>query len=84
MKPIEKGCRAVIIKSMAGNEWKEVTVGDCIGVLINYSVPEPRWEISPSLISNTGDLINHMYESWLMRIDGYDQEETREMEKEYE
>jgi len=86
MKPIEEGCRAMIINSINGNNGKIVTVGSYAGQHpeFPYSVSLiSSWEISPSLIARyeeSGRLTKESYaqEYNLMRIDGFEESESSE------
>ena len=79
MKPIEKGCQAIIINSKAGSDGKVVIVGDYLGVVGNFKYNN-HWEIDISIPSTFGNPSNHISEYKLMRIDGYKQEETKAKE----
>lgn len=80
MKPIEKGCLAIIINSRAGNNGVSVTVGKCMGRHEVYN--EPKWEIDIELIGVLGSKMNHALESQLLRIDGYEETEASESQLE--
>lgn len=77
MKPIEPGCRAVIVNSLAGNQGLVVTVikhiaqSDC-GVGFHHGEQGERWEIDIMIASSLGLRINHVGENQLQRIDDYD------------
>lgn len=77
MKPIEEGCKAVIVNSRGGNNGKIVNVGKFIGdpKISGYISPEQsrsHWEISPPLPSVSGSIGNTVSEYLLLRIDDED------------
>ncbi len=76
MKPIEAGCRAVIVNSWAGNDGLVVTVicrvednKDGIDII---NATGKRWEIDIYVPTNFAGKINHLGESQLRRIYEYD------------
>lgn len=74
MKPIEEGCRAVIVKSRAGNEGTVVTVLRYIGKIDGWG-GDDRWEIDTPLKNTLGAQPEcHVRECCLKRID--DEETT--------
>lgn len=82
---IEKGCLALIIRSAAGNEGKCVTVGDYLGEVYGY-IGDGRWEVDILLRNTSGNYCNHIPESFLMRIDGLEEnieQECTEKENEF-
>jgi len=70
MKPIEKGCLALIVKSIRGNEGKTVIVGDYFGNLGEYI---DLWKVSDGY---------YRPEAWMIRIDDYQEETKQELEVE--
>ena len=78
-KPIQKGCRAVIVNSVNGNNGMIVTVGNFIGVVEEEDgmcFGKDRWEVSPSVKQvRNNRLVNHIQEIRLERIDDYDGDE---------
>lgn len=81
MKPIEKGCLALIVHSKAGHAGKTVTVGSYLGAVKGW-YPDGRWEIDREVAGTNGEMKRHYPGKWLMRIDGY-KEETKERELEH-
>jgi hypothetical protein len=79
MKPIEEGCRAVIVNSTAGNDGIIVTVGAFIGD-VECEIPgkwfaENRWNIDKELTSFDGLIkYSHISERCLRRIDDNNEE----------
>ena len=84
MKPIEAGCKCVIVNSLAGNNGIIVKVIKCLGApslfMVNGRMYQPicksdRWEVDTalrSIDSNTGKFIRFhtdASESILQRID---------------
>lgn len=64
---IEAGCLAIITRGMYSG--CTVTVIKYIGTVV-FFVGHNRWEIDKTVTSVLGDSINHIRESWLLRIDG--------------
>jgi len=82
MKPIEKGCLALIIKSNAGNEGITVIVGNFIGAIDGWGGVD-NWEIDKSLPSMLGNAVPMHYRgSWMIRIDNYQPYQEIEQKKE--
>jgi hypothetical protein len=71
MKPIEEGCKAVIVNSAAGNDGIVVTVGKFIGDKKEW-VYGSHWEIDKTITSRRGQRINFIAEAQLRRIDDED------------
>ena len=82
MKPIVRGCSAIIIRSEVGNDGKEVVAGKYLGTMEGYLYPH-HWEISPGIHfinvnRRTGDrtrapgLMYHASQQKLLRIDGHE------------
>ena len=69
MKPIEEGCRAVIVGSLAGNNGIEVTIGKFLGYIKGW---DDRWETDKILNGTRNDKNNSIRESQVRRIDNYD------------
>ena len=86
LKPIVKGCKAIIIHSQYGNDGKEVTVGECVGeIKFVDQVAKDKiiaWWIRPELPTNHGKRTNRIPEYQLMRIDGFDPSEELEEQDE--
>lgn len=86
LKPIEPGCRAWITHSDAGNSG-EVTVVKLIGRVHGFTDKYgPRWEIDRTIRATVFFVdCNHLGESQLMRIDGYEETDADAVEeKEHE
>lgn len=66
---IEEGCLAIVINSCSGNDGKTVTVGKYIGNVPGY-VGNRRWEVDRPMPAIFGEIIYHMQEKQLLRIDG--------------
>jgi hypothetical protein len=71
MKPIEEGCRAVIVGSAAGNDGIIVTIGKYIGH-VNGWVEDNYWEIDKAINSKHGTKHDFCGEKKLRRIDDED------------
>jgi hypothetical protein len=67
-KPIEEGCRAVIVNSVAGNNGVIVTVGKFVGEVLGWEGCK-RWEIDKNLPAAHGSIATTMQEHQLERID---------------
>ena len=92
MKPIEAGCKAVVINSLAGNNGKIVDVGSYLGDVVYHDITidgfyhriadngKDFWSISPSLVTTTRQLSDYAPEHNLMRIDDPDIQESIESE----
>jgi hypothetical protein len=81
LKPIETGCLAVVIKSIAGNAGKVVRVGNYIGQVEGFDLPD-HWETDialNTLYPSTGkrSLSKHCSAHILLRIDGGDFEKEK-------
>ena len=66
---ITAGCKAIIIKSAAGNEGKMVTCLQFLGKVDGFSYPHDYWLVDRTLNSRLGAPCEWVHESWLMRID---------------
>lgn len=86
MKNLEPGCLAIVINSAAGNNGKVVTVGNYLGQIYK-DAKYNYWEISPKLegfavkTGKSSGLLGHAPEHQLLRIDGYEEDETIEKEE---
>lgn len=83
MKPIEEGCLAIIINSIAGNNGICVTVGKFIGELPDYEYPD-LWEVDKALKSIDGWGVTYegdrmCAERQLLRVDGEEFAEDKEL-----
>ena len=67
-KPIEPGCKAVIVNSRAGNNGLVVRVIRYIGDVPGFGHTS-RWEISEYLKTDQHHYVNHAGEACLRRID---------------
>ena len=74
---IESGCLAIVIKSWAGNEGKSCTVIKYLGKVHGFG-GDNRWETDLQVYDNHGELSNHFREEQLLRIDGFQQCDTKE------
>jgi hypothetical protein len=71
---IEKGCLAIVVNSSRSeNLGKVVTVGNFIGK-IEGILGEDAWEVDTPMVTKFGKIIHHQRESYLMRIDSYNQD----------
>lgn len=80
-KPIEEGCRALIIKSKCGNEWKEVDVVKYLGKVPMFG-GDDRWELKQQIKTRSGYATNTHRGSWMVRIDDDDIQKQIEAEQE--
>lgn len=73
MKPIEPGCKAMIVKSaVPANLGKVVTVVRYLGKVPGFNLSD-RWQVAERIIrSKRGLIVDHTNESKLIRIDGFD------------
>lgn len=75
-KKIEPGCRAVIVNSQAGNDGIEVVVFSYIGDVNTVNGLRfdqgRRWNIDKIVPTDRGNMISHIAEMHLKRIDDYD------------
>ena len=70
MKPIEKGCKAMIVCN-DHDSGKTVTVGNFIGAVEHFSRTK-HWEIDAVMNLGDGCEATHIDESFLQRLDDYD------------
>jgi hypothetical protein len=73
-KPIEPGCKAVIVNSDAGNDGIVVTVGKFAGKINGWD-GDDRWYIDKYVSGLLGGKLNAVREHQLKRIDDYDGDE---------
>jgi hypothetical protein len=84
---IEKGCLAIVVNSSRPeNLGKVVTVGNFIGK-IEGILGDDAWEVDAPMVTKFGKIIHHQRESYLMRVDSYDEdvytlEQIEQLEKE--
>lgn len=78
MKPIEKGCLAIVVRC-GSDLGAVVTVGEYIGKVLHWDGCN-HWEVDKSMLSTKGNRVFHIDEYYLMRIDGYKEEETEKLE----
>lgn len=83
MKPIEEGCLAMIIRSVAGNDGKIVRVGKFVGEapLSAWLRGNDNWEVDPPITASHGFVVSYVRECQLMRIDS-DEESNEQFEAE--
>lgn len=83
MKPIEEGCRAVIVSSIIpSNNGKIVEIGKFIGGENgNNFVGDDWWETDIGILTTHNRYINRVRECRLQRIDDYDGNETTSWEE---
>ena len=84
MKPIEEGCLAMVVNSTRPENLGKVgTVGKFLGAVPGFRSNE-NWEFSTPITSMHGYSVRHFRGDWLMRIDGYEEQETKEARREHE
>ena len=80
LKPIEAGCRAIIINSKCNNDGKSVDVIKLDGELTE-AVGEPIWTMRQAVLDVAGGYGTRIRETQLMRIDS-DADDTAKFEAE--
>jgi hypothetical protein len=86
MKPIEKGCSAMVINAGPRNTGKGVTVGNFVGTRERMRYND-LWEVDIDIFAREiigpvsfPVVVNVVPESMLIRIDGYEEEEKENAE----
>ena len=79
-RPIEEGCRAVIVNSVCGNDGKEVRVIKLVDCVLFSGVGlSNKWVIDLYLLNEEGETNNTIGEHQLKRID-YDGDSVEKLE----
>jgi hypothetical protein len=75
-KPIEEGCRAVVVNSKADNNGVIVHVGEFIGDDDSFGFPHNKrhWSIDREIMSTDGSIGSSIPECLLKRIDDDNEE----------